>query len=256
MPWAEENLANYLTPTIRDVVRREVLDPQRSKNKLFGRPRIFSDMLSSQPLCFNLFAELQQDLNLATAVFRDLATARVKRVTSIEFEHSPGRGDPRFLNDRSAFDVYVQFATSTGGRGFIGIEVKYHEDMRNPPGRHRERYDEVADLMGCFDAANLPLIKMKPLQQIWRDHMLAGSLVQAGGYADGFFVFVHPRDNSCCARAVNDYRRCLKSHETFLAWTLEDITAAIARHTDAVWVGQLIDRYLRFEKLDDLFTLL
>ena len=37
MPWAQEKLANYLTENIRDVVRSEVLDPVKSKGKLYGK---------------------------------------------------------------------------------------------------------------------------------------------------------------------------------------------------------------------------
>jgi hypothetical protein len=70
MPWAQESLANYLTENIRDVVRSEVLDPVKSKGKLYGKPRIFNDLLSSQPLCFNLFGELSQDLQLATSIMQ------------------------------------------------------------------------------------------------------------------------------------------------------------------------------------------
>lgn len=69
MPWARESLSNYLTDTIKDVVRQEVLAASNS-GKLYGKPRIFNNLLSSQPLCFNLFAELQQDLDLATHVFK------------------------------------------------------------------------------------------------------------------------------------------------------------------------------------------
>src|SRR5438552_10657859 len=50
MPFARESLANYLTENVRSVVRREVLDPVRSRGKLFGQPRIFCDLLSSQPM--------------------------------------------------------------------------------------------------------------------------------------------------------------------------------------------------------------
>lgn len=249
MPWAEQTLANYLTDTIRGVVRREVLDPIKSRAKLFGQPRIFNDLLSSQPLCFNVFGELQGNLDLATAVFRDLAPGRVERVNAIEFEHSPGRGDPAFLGDRSAFDVYVEITTPLRRSGFIGIEVKYHEDLKNPPGRHRPRYDEVAAAMGCFDSARLSLLRAKPLQQVWRDHMLAGSLLLAGGYEDGFFVFLHPKDNECCGQAAAEYRVCLTNEQTFAAWTLEDVVAALSRHTEDGWVGQLSDRYLSFTKL-------
>ena len=66
MPAAKEELSNYLTDTIRAVVRAEVLDAARGQGKLYGQPRIFNDLLSSQPLCFNLFGELQQDLPLAS----------------------------------------------------------------------------------------------------------------------------------------------------------------------------------------------
>lgn len=101
MPFAQETLANYLTETIREVVRQEVLDPTRSANKLYRAPRIFEDLLSSQPLCFNLFAHLQRDLELASRVFAELLDIDGLQVETVEFEYSPGRGDPRFTTQRS-----------------------------------------------------------------------------------------------------------------------------------------------------------
>ena len=249
MPWAEQTLANYLTSTVRNVVREEVMDQKKSRGKLFGRPRIFNDLLSSQPLCFNLFGELKQDLTLATAVFNGFTSGRVQEVISIEFEESPGRGDARFTGDNSAFDVFVTFKTPRGGDGFIGIEVKYHEHLRGIAATHRPRYDEVADTMGCFAAENRTLLRSQPLQQIWRDHLLAGALKHAGDYGDGFFVFLYPRDNPHCASAIAKYRACLTDFETFEDWTLEGLTSGIKRHTSAGWVEELQDRYLNFEKL-------
>jgi len=49
MPAAQHELLNYITDPIREVVRREVLDPKTSKGKLYGQPRLFNDLLSSQP---------------------------------------------------------------------------------------------------------------------------------------------------------------------------------------------------------------
>ncbi len=142
MPFAEESLANYLTHNIRDVVRAEVKKTQ----KLYQAPRIYNDLLSSQPLCFNLFGELQLDLDLATEVFGHLLGEAV-RVKGIAFEHSPGRGDSTFTGDRSAFDVYVTYEAN-GRKGFLGIEVKYVEDLGVKEARHRSRYDEIAKKMG------------------------------------------------------------------------------------------------------------
>lgn len=250
MPWAEETLANYLTDTIRDTVRTEVLDPVRSQGKLFARPRIFDDLLSSQPMCFNLFAELKANLSLATAVFRDITVGRVCEVTAIEFEHSPGRGDPRYTGDRSAFDVFVEFTTASGGDGFLGIEVKYHEDLKGKPSSHKARYDEVAENMGCFRTDNRDRLRAMPLQQIWRDHLLAGALRSVDGYDDGMFVFLRPRGNAACAEAVKAYQVCLTDDGSFAEWILEDVVEALRKHTDAEWVDQFHDRYLAFERVD------
>ena len=249
MPWAEQTLANYMTETVKQVVRQEVMDKSKSQGKLFSRPRIFNDLLSSQPLCFNLFGELQQDLGLATAVLNDITSGRVQAVTSIGFEESPGRGDTRYTGDNSAFDVFITFKTQQGGNGFIGIEVKYHENLIGKAATHRSRYDEVAEAMGCFKAHKLPSLKTQPLQQIWRDHLLAGSLNQVGPFDDGFFAFLYPQGNQRCAGAVAQYRECLSNLNTFEDWTLEDFTSSIKRHTSEDWVEKFHDRYLNFGKL-------
>jgi hypothetical protein len=68
MPDARETLADYLTDTIRNIVRNEVIDKKETHGKLYGATRIFNDLLSSLPLCFNLFGELGFDLKLASSV--------------------------------------------------------------------------------------------------------------------------------------------------------------------------------------------
>ncbi len=254
MPFAKDRLAAFLTPTVQAVVRREVLDPRRSKGKVFGRPRIFNNLLSSQPLCFNLFGELAVDLALATGVMADLTGGGVGRVTAIDFEHSPGRGDPRYTGDRSAFDVFIRYEPPTGGRGFVGIEVKYHEGLGDEEADHRARYDEVADMMGVFKPDRLPDLKRRPLEQIWRDHLLAGALKAVDGYDEGRFVFLHPQGNTRCAAAVAAYQDCLANQEGFTAWTLEDVVAALRRHSAASWVDAFFERYLDFDRIDRLLA--
>lgn len=248
MPWAKETLGNYLTETIKDVVREEL--ENKHDDKLYAEPRIYNNLLSSQPLCFNLFAELQQDLELATKVFNKLACESVKEVTKIDFEYSPGKGDSKFTGDGSAFDVYVEFKNFRDEEGFIGIEVKYHENLKNRPATMKDRYFEVAKEMGCFKANRFDILQKKPLEQIWRDHLLAGSMLNAGCFKNGFFVFLYPKDNRHCRDAVGKYKTCLSDDKTFKEWTLEDVAEAIKEETDEEWIDELIDRYLNFEKVE------
>lgn len=248
----DKDLANYLTETIRAVVRREVLDPERSQGKLYSKPRIFNDLLSSQPLCFNLFGELQQDLALASRVFHRLEPGRIQSVTAIHFEHSPSRGDAKYTGDKSAFDVFVEYVNAAGAKGFAAIEVKYHENLANQAAPDKPRYEEVAIAMGCFKPDAFPRLKAKPLQQIWRDHLLEGSLLldRDQGYEDAFFAFLYPKDNEPCADAVEAYRTCLLSETSFVPWTLEVVVDAIKAEGGAPWIHALERRYLGFDKID------
>ena len=249
MPQAEERLDNFLTETVREVVRAEVCDLERSAGKLYGKPRIFNDLLSSQPLCFNLFGELTRDLDLASVVITSLTAGRFTQVTGIEFEESPGRRDPRYLNDRSAFDVFVRCRDAHSAPCFMGIEVKYHENLIGTASEHKPRYDEVADLMGCFRDDRTSL-KSSPLQQVWRDHLLTGITRIQDGYADAVFVTLYPRDNNHVSAALEAYRAQLISDSSFAGWTLEDFVAALRRCSDANWIDQFEDRYLAFDKIE------
>lgn len=247
--FAEDTLANFLTETVRAVVRAEVCDPDASAGKLYGKPRIFNDLLSSQPLCFNLFGELTRDLPLASALVSSLSRGRFAEVTSIAFELSPGRGDPLYLSDRSAFDVFLRCRGAAGGTGLVGIEVKYHENLRGTAGDHKARYDEVADMMGCFVSDRGPL-QFSPLQQIWRDHLLAGITRIEDGYDDGMFVILYPRDNPHVSTALDDYRAQLSNADSFAAWTMEGVVGKLRELSDAAWIDAFSDRYLAFDKID------
>ena len=103
--------------------------------------------------------------------------------------------------------------------------------------------------MGCFKEERFKILQQKPLEQIWRDHLLAGSILNAGDFKNGFFVFLYPHDNIHCRDAVQNYKTCLSDDKTFKDWTLENFTTAIKKETDGKWIDELIDRYLNFEKI-------
>jgi len=255
LDWARGSLVNFLTPTIREVVWTHALCPEVPGEKLFDRDRLVTNLLSSQPLCFNLFAELEQDLGLASQVMEELTGGRIEEVTDLQFEYSPERRSPRYTDDGTAFDVYMEY-TGRSGRGFAGIEVKYHENLADPEDPHRCRYTEIARKMNCFGPQPPEALRHRPLQQMWRDHLLAGSIRQADAdeFEDGFYVFLYPAGNEACTRAVRSYHKHLSSDDTFMPLTLEACVEALRSHTRAGWVGALEGRYLNFAKLGDYLS--
>ncbi|MEZ4253893.1 MAG: hypothetical protein R3B99_37280, partial [Polyangiales bacterium] len=174
--------------------------------------------------------------------------------------------DPRFTGDKSAFDVFVEYepvqdrgaAKHDPARAFLAFEVKYHENLAKK-GKHHARYDEVAEAMRAFVSERAGL-RNPPVQQVWCDHLLAGSMLTAPpsatsrAWAAGTFVFLAPKDNPHCTEAVAAYRRFLDPQlpgaKTFDAWTLEAFADALRAETDASWVGAFVERYLDFTPVD------
>lgn len=236
-------LANYLTPAAKEQVLAAVRLAE--PGALLSRPRLWVDLLSSQPLCFNLFGDMANDLDLATRALR-IVWPQIERVTEIRFEYSPGRGDPRYTGNRSAFDVFVSYRRADGA-GFLGIEVKYHEDLKvtaaaDPDGRYRQ----LARGTAAFRDDAFPRLEKPPLQQLWLDHLLALRMrtADAGQWAAGTFVLLYPVANRPCRIAATEYRTCLSTSGDFDAVTLEELVSAIRHASGEPWADELCDRYL------------
>jgi hypothetical protein len=234
---------NFLTSTVASAVEAAKAQP----GALVSAPRIYDNLLSSQPLAFNLFAELQHDLALAGRVGRALWPDLVSAVDAIRFEWSPGRGDPGFLANRSAFDVAWLCRDSDGRPTCVGIEVKYHEDMTQDPGSpDNPRYLEVAAASDVFNDPQDPQLAALPLRQIWFDHLLSLSMVGEGTdrVTRSRFVLLAPAINTAAATVDASYRRHLKDALTYERRTLEEVTAVITAATTAGWITEFVGRYV------------
>ena len=175
--FARETKANFLTDNIKILVSQEIENAKKT-GALISEPRIWTNLLSSQPLCFNLFGELFFDLNLATVFFQNLFPERIDKVMAIRFEYSPGRGDFKYTGDRSAFDVFVEYKKGDI-RGFIGIEVKYAESLKEESNdmakkyfeeneERKKRYVTLTNESGVFKPDSVDFLRMPPLSQICR----------------------------------------------------------------------------------------
>jgi hypothetical protein len=243
---------NFLSSDIAKLVFRESV--YREIGAMMEQERLWSNLLSSQPLCFNLFGGLKLDIDKATRFFQRLFPDEIKSVDGIYFEHSPGRGDPAFTDDNTAFDVFVVCKTLDSRRGFIAIEVKYSETMTEPLTILRPRYQEISNRIGVYVSPDSINLRGSPLQQLWRGHMLSYSMVENGLYSIGRFIMIYPRLNNHCAAAVKAYQKHLISEDPqisrFQAVTLEDSVETFRSIEDHETAEALYKRYLDFERVE------
>lgn len=240
-----ERGANFLTQGIFAVAKRRLAENSGAVEPF----RLLHNMLSSQPMCFNLFGPLVEDLDLATRLMAELLPGEVAKVTAVKLEFAP-QPSGAYLADRTAFDAYVEWTTPTGGRAFLGVETKLTEPFS------QQHYDTSVyrRWMGTGSPwrpeAEAEVADVRH-NQLWRDHLLAvAHLGQSGAkWHKGRLALVrHPLDLDC-AGTVHGYRQLLRpDDDTFLDLTLEEVVDAWGRAAlsdgERAWINAFRLRYL------------
>jgi hypothetical protein len=236
--FAFESGANFLTDSARDAARHRITHPER--NQMLRADRLFGDLLSSMPMCFNLFGPLWRDRELAADAIRRWWPDAPGHVSAVRFEWSPGRAiRGRYLENRTACDVAFELANAGGARGLIGVETKYHEHSKaeaSPSPDRIRRYLKVVGLCGAFRSGALDAVLGTRLQQLFLDHLLVLSFLHddISPYQWAKFVLVHPERNASFANAAREYSALLSDSSTFEVRTLESLLSASSLPPDAV----------------------
>jgi len=230
LEYARQHGCNFLTAAAIAAVRCRLANPE--PHQTLDADRLWCDLLSSMPMCFNLFGELFNDLVLADRAVHAWWPDVPGRVSAVRFEWSPGRAlKGEYLQNRSAFDVAFELVLDDGSRGVLGVETKYHEDCKRekePSIDRLRRYRKVSTSRGLLSPNAVKKIIGTDLQQIWLDHLLAASmpLHDSGKWAWAGFALVHPARNPSYARATSRYREKLKPGASVRVSTLESLLAA------------------------------
>lgn len=226
LAFARSSGANFITEGALAAVRARLAQPEQ--HQTLNEDRLWADLLSSMPLCFNLFGGLAGDAVAAQRAVRAWWPEAPTGDVRVRFEHSPGRRDPTFLGNRSAFDAAFDVNAGAGARGIVGVETKYHEHavVEAPPKPAAlARYEQVTECSGMFAEGWRELLIGTDLQQIWLDHLLVLAMLQhpSRPWAWGKFVLAYPARNPSFAAAVARYADALADGSTFSPRTIEDL---------------------------------
>lgn len=244
---------NFLTPKIFEIAKSRMEEDQGMVEEF----RLLNNMLSSQPMCFNLFGPMVKDLNLAKRVVDHILPGQVKEVITVKVEHAPEPAS-EYLNDRTAFDAFIDFVGTDDKRHFIGIETKLTEpfSQKEYDGECYRRWSDRDDSPWLKEAwSHLAEIRHN---QLWRDHLLAVAmeLHPESSYESGSLMLVyHPRDKHC-DETKRIYQRLLKpENKSFLDYPLDKLMKVIEPQLNddgqKKWLNDFKDRYLNLSLSED-----
>ena len=250
---------NFLTTEIFECARDRF--PLAAAGKKVGR--LYTNMLSSQPMCFNLFGPLTKDPKLPTELFRTLpgfpADAEVKEV---KIEFAPENKEAH-LNDSTSHDAFVVYERPNGGKrpgnikGFIGIETKLTEPFSQEDYDFSERYAKWMHQGPWWWKSGAECeFSNTAFNQLWRNQLLNYSMVyrKDSEYQEGYCAVVYPLGDEACYRSIESYREKLngEGNQKLLSWPLETIAACwdsvLRNHELHEWFDAFQTRYQRLEK--------
>ncbi|RLD02901.1 MAG: hypothetical protein DRI65_13975 [Chloroflexota bacterium] len=215
IPEGQESGKNFLTENTLAAVQKTQLERKETEFGMMEPDRLFNNLLSSQPLCFNFFGELKLDLDLAAAVMGCFYPA-VTRVTNVWFEFAPLA---RYTQDNSAFDIAVELEIGDR-KGLLGMECKFTEPFSQKE-YDKPAYREIFQKSDVFKEEYATYISSR-YNQLFRNQLMAEAVVQNGDYE---FVhtglFCHQEDQNA-TRIGAEFADLLDLEENFQVITFRD----------------------------------
>ena len=230
--------------------------------------RLFNNLLSSQPMAFNLFCPLRQmrekSPETATKVIKAaLPNYPIHKVTEVALEFIPANHE-KLTGDKSAMDAIIRFEDEQGKGGFIAVETKYSENLgtnvaydRDENGKKipRAKSIEAVKQLQCFtpDVEKSIMGGNTPLTQIYRNFLLS----EMYGFEEGllsYSIILAPRRHPSTKRELESLTNGLREEykNKIKEIKLEDFVEriiSICPEEYATIFERFYDRYLNFDKL-------
>lgn len=249
---------NFIDPAAHEHALRRIAEVP-GENGTLEAGRLQHNLLSSMPLCFNLFGALgAMDRRLSLlALFQELFDPAATAITDVICEWAPS-AELGNIGDRTAFDAVV-FYERSDGPAFLGIETKYTEPFSQATSDldRRPRYGEVTRSCGWFADPDGALVRLNTTKanQLWRNVLLAAALDQGGSRGRGSVAVVALDGDAGAASAITAVSSELapEAADRLTSVTLESIveTAPVAAPELAGWAERFRRRYLDADQPDD-----
>ena len=257
---------NFLTEHAFNYAKDRV--EHKKKYETIEGDRLFNNLLSSQPMAFNLFCPLRQmreeSPETATKVIKAaLPGYPIHIVTEVELEFIP-ENHMELTGDKSAMDAIIRFEDEHGKGGFIAIETKYSENLgtnvaydRDENGKKipRAKSIEAVKTLQCFtpDVEKSIIEGKTPLTQIYRNFLLNEMYGLDKGLMS-YSIILAPEGHPSTIREFNSLHKELREEyqRKIKPIALEEFVNNIISVCPEAYKSvfeRFFDRYLNFDKL-------
>lgn len=253
---------NFLTECAFNYAKKRVNPENKKPYETIESDRLFNNLLSSQPMAFNLFCPLKKMLEetpqiTSKIIAKALPYYDIHTVTDIDLEFIP-ENYMELTGNKSAMDAIIRFEDSEGNKGFIAIETKYSERLGTNVASESEKSIDAIKKLQCFKPdvekrINCGEIK---LTQIYRNFILSemyGLTEKQKSYSIILAPQKHPSTEKELKSLLNELSQEYK--QKIRNVHLEDFVNAIIPNSPDKYRNlfeRFFDRYLNFDKIKNI----
>lgn len=247
---------NFLEDYIFDYAKKRVNN--RKHYETIKEERLFNNLLSSQPMAFNLFCPLikmlEEDESSATDILKAaLPDYNINKVTKIDLEFIPDNFK-ELTNDLTAMDAIIEFTDNEGIPSFIAIETKYSENLGVNEASRKGKGKETITSLGIFRTGIKERIENKEvnLTQIYRNFLLSETY-GIDQNKKAYSIVLAPNEHPTTTDEVNSLKNELKEEYRYKisSVNLEDFVLKLIEKSQGKYQATFrafYDRYLNFGK--------
>ena len=228
----------------------------KQPNETIDEFRLFNNLLSSQPMAFNLFCPLismlEDGLNdtvtrIISSIFTQFHIATVTEI-ALEYLHTDIEN---YLNDKTAMDAIIRFLDTKNRPCFIAIETKYTDVLgTNSSSNKKNQKDLIKRLQYFKTEAEHDLITDRlEISQIYRNFLLSECYRLKEGAYECYSIVLSPQNHPTTAIEVHSLKdRLLPKYQYKIDFiTLESFVEVAIEQCPPTYVQSFLwfkERYL------------
>lgn len=259
-----ESGANFITKEALAYASAKVKEREDGCNPdlTIDEYRLYNNMLSSQPMCFNLFSDLRAGIVAGSPAAQRVLAAMflqsgIGTVESVEVEMIP-RPTRDYIGDKTAFDAAVLFRGVDGRAGLASIETKYTDHLGANTASDPSLQWRLAEELGLLTAEGRRHYQAaKGFDQIARNLLLTLAFSRVHGRPNAVNYVVALEEDGEAKSAVEALRRRLAEpfRDRIVLCPLQALVCrgrALADPPIAEVLTKFQRRYLDFGPADEL----
>ncbi len=236
----------------------DIFQEVKKRYPKYSKP-LYANMLRSEHIGFNMFVPFKSDLDFGKKVLNDLLSGQISSIDKIKVEYAPEPA-AKYLNDKTSFDVYIEYTHTDKQKGIIGIEVKYteheyalkHESKQEKDINNKtSRYYKISKQCSLYKPDTIDQLITDKFRQIWRNQLLGESIIIEDNDEFKYFtsLIIFPKGNLHFMETSKDYMDMLtNNNDRFVPVTYEDFLTTCNRHKPNdrfdKWLNYLQERYI------------